>query len=130
MRPYSLSIILPARNEAVGLSALLPQIRERHPGSEIIVINDGSTDETINTCRACEVKVVSHPYRMGNGAAIKTGARIATGELLVFMDADGQHDPKDITRLMSKLDEGYDMVVGARNSASQASIGRFFANRV
>ncbi|MCX7806958.1 MAG: glycosyltransferase family 2 protein, partial [Planctomycetota bacterium] len=68
--------------------------------------------------------VIRHPYGIGNGAAIKSGARAAKGEILIFMDADGQHDPADIPRLLAKLDEGYDMVVGARGSASQANIGR------
>jgi glycosyltransferase involved in cell wall biosynthesis len=70
----------------------------------------------------------SHPYSKGNGAAIKTGARAATGEVIVFMDADGQHDPQDIQRLVDKIEQGYDLVVGARQQGSQASIGRGVAN--
>jgi len=122
------SIILPAKNEAASLKILLPKLTQAHPYAEIIVVNDGSTDDTLFICEDNDISVVSHPYSMGNGAAIKTGARHATGEILVFMDADGQHKPEDINRLLHKLDEGYDMVVGARNKSSQASLARSLAN--
>ncbi len=91
-------------------------------------MNDGSDDDTAEVCKAFNVKMVSHPYRMGNGAAIKAGARIATGEILVFMDADGQHDPEDISRLLEKMEEGYEMVVGAREFKNHASFPRRIAN--
>jgi glycosyltransferase involved in cell wall biosynthesis len=126
--PASVSIIIPARNETSGLRRLLPTLLERYPQAEILVVNDGSTDETAEVCRQHKIKVVSHAYGMGNGAAIKTGARTANGDTLVFMDADGQHDPADVQRLLDKLDEGYEMVVGARPFDSQASIGRYIAN--
>jgi glycosyltransferase involved in cell wall biosynthesis len=126
--PASLSIVIPARNEAASLRHLLPALRERYPQSEILVVNDGSTDETPDICLQHKVKVVSHVYGMGNGAAIKTGARAASGEVLVFMDADGQHDPDDISRLLDRLAQGYTMVVGARSQDSQASVWRYLAN--
>lgn len=126
----NLSIILPAKNEAFALSQLLPQIKIRAPNAEILVIDDGSTDDTIAICRENQIKVVSRPYSIGNGAAIKTGAREARGETLLFMDADGQHMPDDIPRLLAKIDEGYDMVVGARSKGSQASPSRGLANKV
>jgi glycosyltransferase involved in cell wall biosynthesis len=85
--PDSISIVLPAKNEARNLVDLLPQIKSLHPLAEILVINDGSTDNTAQVAIDAGVKVISHPYSQGNGAAIKTGARKATGELLVFMDA-------------------------------------------
>ncbi|MDY0147640.1 MAG: glycosyltransferase family 2 protein, partial [Halothiobacillus sp.] len=87
------------------------------------------TDDTAQVAEAAGARVITHSYSMGNGAAIKTGARQATGEVLVFMDADGQHDPADIPRLLARLDDGLDMVVGARQSGSQASVGRGLANR-
>ncbi len=126
-RPFS--IVLPARNEAASLKRLLPALREACPEAEIIVVDDGSGDHTREVCSQTSVRVVSHPYGMGNGAAIKTGARAAAGELLVFMDADGQHNPADIPRLLAKLAEGYDMAVGARDRQSQANLGRGLANR-
>jgi len=123
-----LSIILPAKNEAPALAALLPRLRVAHPEAEIIVVDDGSTDDTRSICRSCSVECLSSPYSMGNGAAIKRGARAATGAILVFMDGDGQHDPADIARLLDQLTRGYDMVVGARDWGSQAGVGRGLAN--
>lgn len=123
-----ISVVIPARNEARNLAGLLPALRRELPDSEIIVVNDGSSDETERICEEQGVRVVSHPYSMGNGAAIKTGARAANGNIIVFMDADGQHHPEDIPRLLQKLDEGFDMVVGARTTASQAGIHRAAAN--
>jgi len=123
-----LSIILPAKNEATGLRRTLPALRSLLPDAEVIVVNDGSTDDTAAVALEHGARVVSTPYSMGNGAAIKRGARAATGEVLVFMDADGQHQPSDIPKLLAKLEEGYDMVVGARDSAGQANVHRGLAN--
>lgn len=125
----SVSIVIPARNEAASLRTLLPRLRDVVATGEIIVVDDGSTDDTASVCETFDVRVVSHPYGMGNGAAIKSGARAAQGDTVVFMDADGQHDPADIPRLLDKLDMGYDMVVGARQKGSQATVGRGLANR-
>nr|WP_157578680.1 glycosyltransferase family 2 protein [Rudaea cellulosilytica] len=125
-----LSIILPAKNESAALADLLPRLRAAQPQAEIIVVNDGSTDDTVQVCVAHGVKLLSQPYSMGNGAAIKRGTREASGEKLVFMDADGQHDPTDVARLLAKLDEGYDMVVGARDWSGQAGVGRGVANTI
>ncbi|NGY06960.1 glycosyltransferase family 2 protein [Solimonas terrae] len=122
------SIILPAKNEAAALKGLLPRLLAAQPDAEIIVVDDGSTDDTRALCLQAGVQCLSSPYSMGNGAAIKRGARAATGNILVFMDADGQHDPADIERLRTKLEEGYDMVVGARNWEGQAGVGRGLAN--
>lgn len=125
-----ISIVIPARNEVTGLSRLLPVLRRSWPDAEIIVVSDDSSDGTDAIVSECGAMLIRHPYQMGNGAAIKTGARAANGKTLVFMDADGQHRPEDIPRLLAKLDEGYEMVVGARTLSGQASVPRAAANGV
>lgn len=123
------SIIIPAKNEELGLAVLLPELTERYPEAEIIVVNDGSTDGTEQICHDAGVGVITHPYSKGNGAAVKAGARAAKGDYLVFMDGDGQHAAADVARLLSKIEEGYDLVVGARSGLdSQASVARWSAN--
>src|SRR3989344_3497683 len=129
MNMRNISIIIPARNEAEGLKTLLPALVARYPDAEIIVVNDGSSDDTIAVCQFHGGKIISHPYSMGNGASVKTGARAAQGNILVFMDGDGQHRTDDIATLVEKLDEGFDMVVGARSWESQAGLRRAAANR-
>lgn len=125
-----ISIVIPAKNEAKALIKLLPELKRKFPDVEVIVVNDGSTDNTSELCTLNNVREVFQPYSKGNGAAIKAGARSATGNILVFMDADGQHQPDDIYKLLDKLNTGYDMVVGARDAKSQASIGRLIANTI
>jgi glycosyltransferase involved in cell wall biosynthesis len=125
-----LSIVIPAKNEEQGLALFLPELMTQHPHAEVIVVNDGSTDSTAEIAEKAGAKVVTHHYSLGNGAAIKSGARAATGDVIVFMDGDGQHQPEDISRLMAKIDEGFDMVVGARSSESQASVARNIANTI
>jgi glycosyltransferase involved in cell wall biosynthesis len=126
----SLSLIIPARNEAKSLLALLPRIFALGLADEVLVVDDGSSDDTAAVAKAAGARVVANPYRMGNGAAIKHGARHAQGDILLFMDADGQHDPADIPRLLARLEEGFDMVIGARGFASQANLGRGVANSI
>lgn len=128
MKSNSLSIVLPAKNESAAIGATVRAIAGAFPVAEIIVVNDGSSDDTAAVAEAAGARVVHHPYSKGNGAAIKTGARAASGEVVVFMDADGQHDPADIPRLLALIEQGHDMVVGARQKGSQASMGRGFAN--
>lgn len=123
-----ISIVLPAKNESAAIGDTVAGIVRVLPEAEVIVVNDGSTDATAAVAEAAGARVVHHPYSKGNGAAIKTGARAASGEVIVFMDADGQHDPADIPRLLALIEQGHDMVVGARQKGSQASVGRGFAN--
>lgn len=122
------SVVLPAKNEAGGLPRTLEGVRSVMPEVELIVVDDGSSDDTPGLAAALGARVIRSPYSMGNGAAIKRGARAATGDVIVFMDADGQHDASCIPRLLQKLDEGYDMVVGARDWGGQAGMSRGLAN--
>lgn len=130
MVSQKVSIILPAKNEAESLETLLPLLRQNFPDEEIIVVNDGSTDHTVKICQQNQVTVITHVYSMGNGAAIKTGARYAKGDILVFMDADGQHSPEDISLLIDKINEGYDMAVGTRQINTHASLTRRIGNMI
>jgi glycosyltransferase involved in cell wall biosynthesis len=123
-----ISVILPAKNEAEGLQRTLPILRARFPEAEVIVVDDGSTDATAAIAAGHGARVLSSPYSMGNGAAVKRGARAASGDILVFMDADGQHDPALIQQLLEQLDAGFDMAVGARAASGQANAGRGAAN--
>lgn len=128
-----ITIMIPAKNEEASLKSLLPELRSRFPSAELLVVNDGSTDNTLQVSEGHDARVLSHPYSMGNGAAIKAGARAAKGEHIVCLDADGQHDPSNVEHLLSKLNEGYDMVVGARNTGGQAgrrrTLGNYLYNR-
>jgi len=124
----SLSIVIPAKNEAASIGGVVAAARNEYPDAEIIVVDDGSEDDTAETAGEAGAIVVKHPESLGNGAAVKSGARAAHGEILALMDGDGQHDPREIGKLLKKLDDGYGMAVGARESGSHASVGRLFAN--
>jgi len=125
-----ISIIIPVFNEAGRLLELLNNILALQlPRSEIIVIDDGSTDGSADAAMAGGANVIRHPYNIGNGAAIKSGIRAARGRLLVLMDGDGQHQPEDIPRLLAESNH-YHMVVGARAKGSKLRFHRYAANVV
>ena len=124
----TLSIVIPALNENASLVDLLPKLCAMGISAEIIVVDDGSSEDMAKTCNRTNIRLIRHPYTKGNGATIKTGARVATGDVILFMDADGQHRPEDIPALLAKFGEGYDMVVGARVITSQAGVHRAMGN--
>jgi glycosyltransferase involved in cell wall biosynthesis len=126
----ALSIVIPAKNESAAIGKVVRTAKSEYPDAEIIVVDDGSTDATARIAEEAGAMVIRHPESLGNGAAVKSGARVARGEILALMDGDGQHDPREIGRLLQKLDQGYDMAVGARDSGSHASIGRLFGNKL
>lgn len=125
-----ISVVIPAKNEEACIENVVMKLLSAHPEIEVVVVDDGSDDGTGQLAKTAGARVISHPYSKGNGAAIKAGALEATGDVLIFMDADGQHNPDDIPRLLAKLNDGYDMVVGARQAGSQAGMGRGLANWV
>jgi glycosyltransferase involved in cell wall biosynthesis len=128
-----ISVIIPAFNEGLVIRNVVKQIRtvveKLDKNHEIIVIDDGSTDDTAQQAREAGAIVVQHPYNIGNGASVKSGIRRARGQILVTIDGDGQHDPNDIPRLVERIGP-YDMVVGSRNSESDTSAHRDVANMV
>ena len=122
------SVIIPAKNEAAIIGEVVSSVRRLYTDAEILVVNDGSDDDTAGIAERAGARVVTHPVSLGNGAAIKAGARHANGEIFVMMDGDGQHKAEDIRLLLELLDSGYDMAIGARDSGSHAGIGRLAAN--
>lgn len=122
------SVVLPAKNEAAALPDVLRRITAVLPGAELIVVDDGSTDQTAEVAAQAGARVLRRPKSLGNGAAIKAGAAAASGAVIVFLDADGQHPPEAIPELLALLDRNYDMVVGARDRSGQANMGRALAN--
>ena len=125
--PSNVSIVIPAFNEAASIGGVVSMLRDAAAWREILVVDDGSTDETAERATAAGAAVVRHPYNKGNGAAVKSGIRRAAGEYVLILDADGQHPPEDAIRLVARLGE-FDLVIGARADASQATIGRRAGN--
>ncbi len=125
----TVSIVIPAYNEAASIGPLVSEFRAGADWREIIVVDDGSSDETGAKAAAAGARVIRHPYNKGNGAAVKSGIREATGRFVLIADADGQHRPSDARRLVAHLD-AYDLVVGARSGATQATLARRAGNAV
>lgn len=127
MPEKSVSVIIPCYNEETTIGDIVRNIRALYPTFEVIVVDDASSDQSENASHEAGAMVLRHPYNKGNGASIKTGIRSASGDILVFMDGDGQHDPADIEKLLMKFPD-YDMVVGARSIGQQSNIFRGIGN--
>ena len=123
----TLSIVIPAYNEATGIRAVLSRICADYPDAEIIVVDDGSTDGTGDQLADLPVRVIWHPYNKGNGASVKTGIRAAHGDFVLLLDADGQQNPDDIDKLLTHTGV-YDLIVGARTKTSQQNAVRAVGN--
>lgn len=126
--PSSVSVVIPAYHEADVIADVVAALGASGPWREIIVVDDGSTDETSARAQRAGAIVVRHPYNKGNGAAVKSGIRRATGEFVLIIDGDGQHRPDDARRIVSRLGE-YDLVIGARSTETQATQARRLGNR-
>jgi len=124
------TIVIPAKNEASNLEKLLPNLLSIVDSSDILVINDGSVDNTISVCADNRVNIITHPYSIGNGGAIKSGARNTSTEYLLFMDADGQHPSSTVKELLSYMGSEYDMVIGSRDFTGHANAARLTANLI
>ncbi|RRR71380.1 MAG: glycosyltransferase family 2 protein [Candidatus Viridilinea halotolerans] len=127
---FTTTVVIPAYNEAHGIATVVQRVRTALPAAEILVVDDASSDATGAAAAAAGARVERHPANRGNGAAVKTGIRRATGEVVLLMDADGQMDPRYIPQILGGIDAGYDMVVGARTRATQGdNIARRLGNR-
>jgi glycosyltransferase involved in cell wall biosynthesis len=127
--PFSVTVVMPAFNEGHGIAGVVRRVREALPDAEILVVDDASADDTAEAARAAGARVERHPANRGNGAAVKTGIRRASGEVVLLMDADGQMDPRFIPDILGGIAEGYDMVVGARTRDTQGdSLARRLGN--
>jgi glycosyltransferase involved in cell wall biosynthesis len=124
------TVVIPACNEARVIGDVIRDVFELRLASvEVLVVDDGSADDTSAAAVAAGARVVRHPYNLGNGAAVKSGLRNARGRRVVLMDGDGQHRAREIPGMLREL-ERYDMVVGARSFGGQAGMNRFLANKV
>lgn len=125
----TVTIVIPAFNESASITMVVTALKATAPWQEILVIDDGSTDGTGSAATTAGARVITHPYNKGNGAAVKTAIRAASGEWILIIDADGQHRPDDALRLVSRLGE-YDLVIGARSPEAQATLARRLGNGV
>ena len=119
--PGAVSVVIPAFNEEAAIASVVAGLRAAAAWSEILVVDDGSTDATAVKAEAAGARVVRHPYNKGNGAAVKTGLREARGEVVLLMDADGQHQPEEALRVVGRIGL-YDMVIGARGRGDQTAL--------
>ena len=128
--PFRVSVVIPAFNEGPRVAGVIQAVRDQLPEAEIIVVDDASADDTSARAAAAGAKVIRRPHNVGNGAGVRTGVREATGDVVIVIDADGQHNPADIPRLLRRLDQ-YDMVIATRpDRDSHENLVRWFGNSV
>jgi glycosyltransferase involved in cell wall biosynthesis len=128
--PFSISVVIPAFNEGPRVGSVVRAVRAQVPDAEIIVVDDASSDDTAAQAASAGARVISRPHNLGNGAGVRTGIRAASGDVVIVIDADGQHNPADIPRLLRHLDR-YDMVIATRpDRDSHENLVRWLGNSV
>lgn len=125
--PFTVSIVIPAYNEGLTIGRVVAAARQQCPEAEVLVVDDASRDDTAAQAEAAGARVIRRPYNLGNGAGVKTGIRAAANDVVLILDADGQHDPTDIPRLLAHMGS-YDLVIGQRDRAGQQNVLRWIGN--
>ncbi|MBF0485496.1 MAG: glycosyltransferase family 2 protein [Candidatus Omnitrophica bacterium] len=130
MKQDNITIVIPVYNEAESIESCIRALRGQFPKTEIIVVDDGSEDQSAEIAENAGARVVKHHKNSGYGASLKTGVRLVTTPYVVFCDGDGQHSASDIARLIEITTPEHDMVVGVRTQTSHVSKRRWLGKTI
>ena len=130
MKPVDFFVVIPAFNEASRIRDVISKVKKYT--QKIMVVDDGSIDQTSEVAKKNGVLVLKHRINLGKGAAMKTGAEAAFDlgvEAVIFLDADGQHDPRHIPEFAKRLEQ-FDIVFGSRNLSYGVPFVRYLGNKI